>query len=150
MDKQTFETEAVYVIGSNKRAVMFFIGDYRIDICDRNQICGLDYKAYQNAASISYSIYKKIDKNDNNSYANISKEDVVKLGIYHWYHNNAHKAEFEHVFEALHILAGDKNSNNGDSYVAAIQEKPCRRCGKMNNIGASVCWNIFFCGVENP
>jgi hypothetical protein len=48
--------------------------------------------------------------------------------------------ELNVVYNRLCELAGEEKE---------VNERPCKRCGKMNNIGAPVCWS-FTCGVENP
>ena len=51
--------------------------------------------------------------------------------------------ELENVYNKLCELAGEPVKLN------KIKEKPCYRCGEMNDIGAFACWS-FTCGVSNP
>jgi hypothetical protein len=48
--------------------------------------------------------------------------------------------ELNVVYNRLWELAGEEKE---------VNERPCKRCGKMNNMGAPVCWS-FTCGVDNP
>ena len=60
-----------------------------------------------------------------------------------WYYYNLPIAEIENVYNKLCELAGETVKDN------KITEKPCFRCGKMNDLDAVVCWS-FTCGVNNP
>jgi hypothetical protein len=53
---------------------------------------------------------------------------------------NVSKSKLEEIYNKLFELSGVKVS---------LKEAPCKRCGKMNDIGAPVCWS-FNCGIENP
>ena len=64
------------------------------------------------------------------------------LNIKHFY--NLKIKDVERVYNKLYERAGisvQGSSNN--------KEKPCRCCGRMNDIGSSICWG-FTCGVNNP
>jgi hypothetical protein len=39
--------------------------------------------------------------------------------------------------------------NVAKSIPSIQEEKPCRRCGRMNNVGAPVCYSLN-CGIKNP
>jgi hypothetical protein len=84
--------------------------------------------AYQSLSSIGISDIDDIYSKNGKGY----EKNCYNLTI----------QELERVYNKLNELAGIVSQSNKN-------EKPCKKCGKMNDVGVSYCWS-FNCGVKNP
>jgi len=149
MDQQTFN-QSTFLSGLTYIRC-FVIGEYILDFYIPNNNISLEYNIYCNAKTIVYNIFKE-GKGSYTGFYPICSNDCQKLGIKS-YCEEIDKVEFERVFLALKEVVLASDAPITDRSPVAIDstklfvEKPCWRCGRMNDEGSPVCWG-FTCGVE--
>lgn len=58
--------------------------------------------------------------------------------------------QLEVVYKELNKIAMPKDIVDSSLKAELVrQEKPCKHCGRLNDVGAPICWG-FTCGASNP
>jgi hypothetical protein len=157
MDFSLFEEKCDEVDG---RILFQIIGKYRLDIYlgewgltrSKPLRADLDLNKYEIiGASIKALCDNGFDSEDSEVTVDLNELGIKGLGLIvslanlslpQYYCYDLYVDTLEKVYNRLHEIAGSCSSSNN-------KEGPCKCCGRMNDIGASVCWG-FTCGAENP
>lgn len=131
---------------NNKYRIYCAIKEFGYSIC-------FDKTNYDKSDEIDFFIYEADSKSDwvdmyADTFNKLSKETLEKFGLSDSVNKKASKKEFERVFDLIYNSAVKEGVNIPSlNKEVKKQEKPCRSCCRMNDIGVSSCW---WCEIKSP